>query len=275
MSAVSNLFAMTDQVALITGSTKGIGRAVAEQFVEHGARVVISSRNQAECDSVASLINNAAGTEVAFPKACDITDLASLEALVEAVGQRWGRIDTLVCNATYSIPGSEAETPVDEFSKILTANIVNNFRLCEQARPFLTQSQSGSVILMSTIGSVVPSPSTAAYGIAKRGLLQLCINLAVEWAADNIRVNAIIPGFTRTAGTEFLWSDDSAREAIEAMIPLRRFAEPSEIASIAVLLASPAGAYLTGQAIVADGGFTLRGSAQSSNIITSRNIALG
>lgn len=273
MSPAPNPFAMTGQVAVITGSTKGIGRAVAERFVEQGARVTISSRSQAECDAVATLVNQSAGAEVAFPKACDLTDLGSLEALVEAVANRWGRIDTLVCNATYSVPGSEADTPVDEFSKILTANIVNNFRLCEAARPLLAQSESGSVILMSTVGAVVPSPSTAAYGIAKRGLLQLCVNLAVEWAPDNIRVNAIIPGFTRTAGTEFLWSDDPARAAIEAMIPLRRFADPSEIASIAVLLGSRAGAYLTGQAIVVDGGFTLRGSSQSSSVISSRNFA--
>jgi len=261
---MASLFDLTGKVAIVTGSTKGIGLGIAARFAEHGARVAISSRRQADCEAVARTLNERQGREIALPVAADLADPASLEQLVAATVDRWGALDALVLNAAKAdVQGLEADTPPDVFAEMLTVNIVNNFRLANAAFPHL-RVQGGSVTFITSIAATGPSLAAAAYGIAKRGLHQLVDNLALEWGDHGIRVNAIAPGVTVSENTRILWQNEQVRTALSAATPLGRMGEPDDVAACAVYLASQGGAFVTGQTIVVDGGMTLRGAATRS-----------
>ena len=257
---MSELFDLSGQVAVITGSTKGIGLGIASRLAEHGAHVVISSRRQADCDAVAAEINGRYGEGRALAQAADLADVESLDRLVAATVAWRGRLDVLVLNAAKAdVLGSAAVTSAEDFSAMLTVNVVNNTHLAHQALPHL-KARGGAVIFISSVAGTGASATVAAYSVSKRALLQMMDNLALEWAAHGIRVNAIAPGFTVSEATRPLWSNPNVREELDTSIPLGRLGEADEIAACAVFLAAPGGAYVTGQTIVIDGGLTLRGA---------------
>ena len=252
------LFKLEGQVAIVTGSSRGIGRAIAERLAEHGARVVISSRKLAPCQDVADAINQRHGEERAIAVAANISSKTELQAMVDATRARWGRIDVLVCNAA-SNPyyGPLAGISDDQFRKILDNNIVSNHWLIGMVGPEMTQRRSGSIVIISSIGGLRGSPIIGAYCISKAADMQLARNLAVEFGPHNVRVNCIAPGLIKTDFARALWEDPALLAERNASTPLRRIGNPDEIAGAAVFLASPAGSFMTGQTLVIDGGVTI------------------
>ena len=253
-----NLFDLNGQVAIVTGSSRGIGRAIAERLAEHGAKVVISSRKQDACDEVANALNAKHGAGTAIAIAASISHKDALQAMVDKTLATWGRIDTLVCNAA-SNPyyGPMAGIADEQFRKILDNNIVANNWLVTMVSPQMRARRDGSIIIVSSIGGLRGSSVIGAYCISKAADMQLARNLAVELGPDNVRVNCIAPGLIKTDFAKALWDNPEALAARNAETPLRRIGEPDEIAGAAVFLASPAGSFVTGQAIVVDGGVTI------------------
>ena len=253
-----SLFSLAGKVAVITGSSRGIGKAIAQRMAEHGAKVVISSRKAAACDDVAGAINakHGAGTALSIP--ANISSKADLQHLADEATRQLGPIDVLVCNAA-SNPyyGPQSGIADDQFRKILDNNIVANHWLISFVAPQMLERQSGSIIIVSSIGGLRGTGVIGAYAISKAADMQLARNLAVEYGPRNVRVNCIAPGLIRTDFARALWEDETMLAHRNATTPLRRIGEPDEIAGVAILLASQAGSFITGQSIVVDGGVTI------------------
>jgi NAD(P)-dependent dehydrogenase (short-subunit alcohol dehydrogenase family) len=254
-------FDLSGKVAIVTGSSRGIGRAIAEAFAEAGAKVVISSRKQDACDEAAAEINRRHGDETAIAVAASLSDKEALAAMVEETRSRLGDIDILVCNAA-SNPyfGPLAGISDEQFRKVFDNNVLANHWLISLVSPDMAARRDGAIVVVSSIGGYIGSSALGAYHISKAADLQLIRNLAVEFGSDNIRVNAIAPGVVRTDFARALWEDPEAERALRKGIPLDRIGEPQEIAGAAVFLASRAGAYVTGQTIVVDGGTLIKGA---------------
>lgn len=255
---MKNLFDLTGKVAIVTGSSRGIGKASAEALAAHGAKVVISSRKQDACDEVAAAINAEHGNGTAIAIAASISDKAALERLVVETRAAFGRIDILVCNAA-SNPyyGPLAGIEDDQFRKILDNNVLSNHWLIQQVAPEMCERKDGAIIIVSSIGGLRGSPVIGAYNVSKAADFQLARNYAVEYGPDNVRVNCIAPGLIRTDFARALWEDPEREKQTNRSTPLRRIGEPHEIAGAVVYLASPAAAFMTGQAMVIDGGVTI------------------
>jgi NAD(P)-dependent dehydrogenase (short-subunit alcohol dehydrogenase family) len=253
-----SLFSMQGQVAIITGSSKGIGRAIAERMAEQGAKVVISSRKQAPCDEVAAALNARYGSGTAIAVAANISSKEQLQNLVDQTMKAFGKVTTLVCNAA-SNPyyGPMAGIEDDQFRKILDNNIVSNHWLINFVVPQMIERKDGAIVIVSSIGGLRGTPVIGAYGISKAADMQLARNLAHEFGPHNIRVNCIAPGLIKTDFAKALWENEAAVKARNATTPLRRIGEPDEIAGAAVYLASKAGSFMTGQVMVIDGGVTI------------------
>ncbi len=257
-----SLFDMTGKVAVITGSSRGIGKAIAEEMAVHGARVVISSRKQEPCDTLAAAINakHGAGTAISVP--ASISSKESLQQLVDKTRQAFGRIDALVCNAA-SNPyyGPLAGISDDAFRKVLDNNIVSNHWLIGMVAPEMLERGDGSITIVSSIGGLKGSTVIGAYCISKAADMELARCLADEFGPRGVRVNCIAPGLIRTDFAKALWENPETLKRSTAAASLKRIGEPHEIAGAAVFLASRAGAFTTGQTIVIDGGATVSGGA--------------
>lgn len=255
---MKRLFDLTGKVAIVTGSTKGIGKASAEALAEHGAKVVISSRKQDACDAVAAEINASFGDGTAIGVAANISDKAALEALVAATREAFGRIDVLVCNAAsnpYYGPLGGIEDA--QFRKILDNNILSNHWLVQLVVPEMVERGEGSIVIVSSIAGIRGTPVIGAYGISKAADMALARNLAHEFGPKGVRVNCIAPGLVKTDFARALWEDPARTEEANRRVPLRRIGQPDEIAGAVVFLASRASAFMTGQAMVIDGGVTI------------------
>jgi NAD(P)-dependent dehydrogenase (short-subunit alcohol dehydrogenase family) len=256
----SDLFDLTGKVALITGSSKGIGKAIAEEMARAGAQVVISSRKADICEEVAAAINaelaDDAGAAVAIP--AHIGHKQELERLVTETRASLGKIDILVCNAAVNpYYGSMADIPDSALDKILDVNIKSNHWLANLVLPEMVEREDGAIIVVSSVGGLRGSTHLGAYAISKAADAQLVRNLAAEYGPKNIRVNTISPGLIRTEFARALWENPDILKARTVNDPLRRIGEPREIAGIAVYLASKAGSFTTGQNFVIDGGSTV------------------
>jgi NAD(P)-dependent dehydrogenase (short-subunit alcohol dehydrogenase family) len=252
------LFDLTGKVALITGSSRGIGRAIAVRMAEHGARVVISSRRQTACQAVVDEITSLHGTDRAIAIEANISSRQDLAALVGQAHRRLGRIDVLVCNAASSpYYGPLREIADQQLAKTLDNNIVANHWLIQLATPQMIERKDGAIIIVSSIGGLRGSAALGAYNISKAADMQLARNYAVELGPHNIRVNCIAPGLIRTSFSRALWENPKVLSAAVEETPLRRIAEPDEIAGAAIFLASAAGQFTTGHTLVVDGGLTV------------------
>ena len=253
-----NLFNLDGQVAIITGSSRGIGRAIALRMAEHGAKVVVSSRKVAACEEVVKTIQDKYGKDRAMAIAANISSKDDLANLVAETQRHWGQVNVLVCNAA-SNPyyGPQAGIADEQFRKILDNNIVANHWLINLVAPQMIQRKAGSIIIVSSIGGLRGSPVIGAYCISKAADMQLARNLAVEYGPHNVRVNCIAPGLIKTDFARALWEDEAMLKERMVTTPLRRIGEPDEIAGAAVFLASQAGSYVTGQSLVVDGGVTI------------------
>lgn len=248
-----SLFDLKGKVAVVTGGSKGIGRAICERLAEHGARVVVSSRKVDACEEVASGIRARGGEAVAT--ACHIGRKEELQALVDSTVARWGQVDILVCNAAVNpYYGASTEMPDEAWDRVMNSNVRSNFWLSNMVIPAMAERRDGVVIIVSSIGGFQGSDTLGAYCISKAADMQLARNIAVEWGGKNIRANCIAPGLIRTDFARALWENPTLLEKTVQFTPLERIGEPDEIAGAAVFLASPAGRFMTGQTMIIDGG---------------------
>jgi NAD(P)-dependent dehydrogenase (short-subunit alcohol dehydrogenase family) len=252
-----SLFSLDGRTAIITGSSRGIGRAIAEEYAAHGANVVISSRKAEACQAVADEINSRDGGR-AIAIAASISEKAELEALVAETRKQLGPVDICVCNAaTNPHYGSIGEISDDQFRKILDNNILSNHWLMQMCLPDMTERGGGALIVVSSIGGLRGSPTIGAYNISKAADFQLARNYAVEYGRHNVRTNCIAPGLIRTDFAKALWQNPEAEKMFNTSHPMRRMGEARDLAGAAVFLASDAAAYVNGQMIVVDGGSTI------------------
>jgi NAD(P)-dependent dehydrogenase (short-subunit alcohol dehydrogenase family) len=255
---MKNPFDLTGQVAVITGSSRGIGRSIAETMAALGAKVVVSSRKAEACEEVASAITKDGGQAIVIP--CNISRKEEIETLIKGTLKQWGKIDTLVCNAAVNpYFGPLVNIPDDAFDKIMSSNIKSNLWLCNLAIPEMAARGGGNAIIVSSIGGLRGSGMLGAYGISKAADFQLARSLAVEWGPKNVRVNCIAPGLVKTDFARALWEDEKRLKPRLETTPLRRIGDPDDIGGIAAFLASRAAAFMTGTVIVADGGVTIAG----------------
>ena len=259
---MTQLFDLTGARAIITGSSRGIVRAIATRMAEAGARVTISSRKADACQTVADAINRNHGEDRALAIPANISDRASLERLVDTATTAWGVVDILVCNAaTNPYYGPLSGISDEQFRKVFDNNVLANHWLVSMVAPQMQSRRDGSITIVSSIGGFSGSDTIGAYNISKAADMQLARNLAVELGKSNIRVNCIAPGLIKTDFSRALWSDDRVRGGYEDKTPLGRMGDADEIAGTAIFLASRAGAFVTGQTIVVDGGVTIAGIA--------------
>jgi NAD(P)-dependent dehydrogenase (short-subunit alcohol dehydrogenase family) len=260
---MQDLFDLSGRIAVVTGSTKGIGRAIAEAMAAHGAKVVISSRKTAACEDVAMGICESGGDAIAIP--CNVSHKEQLQHLVDETRRQLGAIDILVANAGVNpFYGASLEIPDSAFEKILDVNIRSNHWLCQMVIPEMRDRGGGVIIIVSSVTGIKGSSALGSYAISKAADMQLARNLAVEFGPDGIRVNCIAPGVVRTDFARALWEEPEAAARQEAATPLRRLGNPEDIAGAAVFMAAPAGAWLTGQSIVIDGGASIVSGAPPS-----------
>jgi len=250
------LFDLTGKVALITGSTKGIGKSMAEELARAGCKVVVSSRKADACEAVRAEFE-AQGFEV-LARPCNVSRKEELQALVDATVAKWGRIDIAIANAAANpYYGPLAQIPDEAFEKVFLNNVKSVLWLASMTLPGMAERGGGSFISVGSIGGIIANTVIGAYGMSKAADHHLVRNLAAEWGPKNVRVNAIAPGLIVTDFARALWEDEKRRAEREANTPLRRLGVPRDIGGIAVFLASDAAAFITGQVIVADGGVTI------------------
>lgn len=254
----SDMFDLTGKVAVVTGSTKGIGKAMARGLAQHGAKVVISSR---KADAVEAVVADfkAEGLE-AMGIPCNISDMEQSKMLIASTREAWGPVDILIANAAVN-PwyGSALDIPESAFDKIMDVNIKSNLWLCREVIPEMQERKDGAIMIVSSIGGLRGNPVIGAYCISKAADMQMVRNLAIEFGKDNIRVNCIAPGLVKTDFARVLYEDPDVAARKIAGTPMRRLGEPEDLAGIAVYLASKAGSWTTGQTFCVDGGVTIAG----------------
>jgi len=253
---VASLFDLNGKVALVTGATRGIGKSIAEELARAGARIALCSRKAEACEEVRKGFESK-GFEV-LARSCNVARREELQALVDETLAKWGGIDIVVANAAVNpYYGPLTGIPDEAFDKILATNVKSLLWLAGMTLPGMAERGGGSFIVVGSIGGLIANTVIGAYGISKAADHHLVRNLAAEWGPKGIRVNAIAPGLVKTEFARALWEDEKRRNERIQATPLRRLGEPSDIGGIAVFLASDAAAFITGQCIVADGGFTI------------------
>lgn len=254
----SSLFDLTDKVAIVTGSSRGIGYASALGMAEHGAKVVISGRNADACETAAQAINEQIGSRVAMPVACNIGRKAELQNLVSAASDEWGRVDIVMANAAiHPWIGSSLDLQDETFNKFMQVNVQSNIWLAQMTMPGMIERGYGRFISVASVVGLFGDAVTGTYGLTKAADMQLVRNLAIEFAAKGITANCIAPGTFKTEMARSQWDDEAMVEWYRGRNPSQRFGEVEEIAGLAVLLASASGGYINGQTIAVDGGHTI------------------
>jgi len=262
------LFDLRGKVAIVTGSTKGIGKATVERMAEHGAKVVVSSRNQADCDTVAAEINKRYGAGRALPLAADIDRHDDLKALVAKTLEKFGRIDILVANASSRGSGTIEKIEVEEIDRVWRGAVTQSALLAKLVAEPMKKQGGGSIMFVSSSAATAVFPDFPAYGVGKHGLIQLARILAVQWGPDNLRVNCIVPGVTRTDATRGMWESPEGLKVSVSRTPLGRVGEVDELAAGMVFFASPGGAFITGHTLLVDGGVVMKGAEGIHDFIT-------
>ena len=251
----TELFDLTGKVALLTGASKGMGKAMAEWLAEHGARVMLSSRKLDQCEAAAGEINAKCGEQRVFGHACNAGYKEQLQVLVDATHERLGAIDILVGNAGVNpFYGPMSEVSDEAYDKIMTTNVKANHWLVQMVAPDMIERGSGSIMITASTGAFSPSLVLGTYNISKLAVIALVRNLAAELGPRGVRVNAICPGLIKTAFAEALWNNPQAEQRANEQIPLRRFGEAEDLKGLVVFLASDSSSYVTGQALTVCGG---------------------
>ncbi len=249
------MFTLKNYNALITGGSKGIGKATVELFLELGANVIFTARNKTEIETLEAELKlkyeNVRGI------IADVTNTEDMEKLKIQIESSWGKLDVLVNNAGTNIRKPTLEFSYNEYQTVLDTNVKAPFNISKSLYPLLIKSSYPSIINVASVAGLLDVKTGSPYGISKAGLLQLTRNLAVEWAADGIRINSVSPWFTETPLTENLLQNESKKANVISRTPLNRVAKPEEIAGAIAFLAMKASSYITGQNIIVDGGMTV------------------
>ena len=255
---MSKLFDLRNKNVLLTGASKGMGLAMAEGLVNHGANVVVSSRKLDQCEKAVETINASVGKEKAFAFSCNASSKDELNALVEFSLSKLGSITTLVCNAgVNSFFGSMSEIDDESYDKTMNTNVKSNHWLINMVSPSMKESGGGSIMITSSIAAFDASETLGAYSISKLAVLGLVRNYASELGPSNIRVNAICPGLVKTDFSKLLWENPDAEKATSQRMPLRRLGEADDFKGVAVFLASDESSFMTGQALTICGGASM------------------
>ncbi|WP_010587551.1 SDR family NAD(P)-dependent oxidoreductase [Schlesneria paludicola] len=250
-----SMFSVQDRVVLVSGGSRGIGRSLAEGFVERGARVVIASRDAATLEQTSREISK--GTHPVTPVVCDVSQPDQISKMVETVVEKLGRIDVLLNVAGINVRKRVEEYTVEEFDKILDINLKGAFLVAQQVgRKMIAQRQGGALINIDSLNSFRPLKGVQPYAMSKAAVSAMTRGMAMEWGEHGIRVNAIAPGFILTDLTKKLWSDPTMQAWNDANCPMKRLGQPEDLIGTAVFLASDAAKFLTGQVIYVDGGIT-------------------
>ena len=251
----ATLFDLHGKTALLTGASKGMGKAMAQALAEHGAKVMISSRKLDQCEAVAAEINGRCGAEQAYSFACNAGYKEQLQELVDATREQIGPIDILVANAGVNpFHGPMKAISDDAYDKIMSTNVKANHWLAQMVAPDMVARGTGSMMFTSSVGAFTPSLALGTYNMSKLALIALVRNLAAEFGPQGLRANAICPALIRTDFAQALWDNPKAEQRAKEQIPLRRLGESDDLKGIAVFLASDASAYITGQALTVCGG---------------------
>lgn len=246
---------LAGKVALVTGSSRGIGRATAELFARSGARVVVSSRKEEGCREVVEAIRAAGGEAIAI--AANASSLEDTEALVERAAAELGPIDVVVANAGINpIFGPITDLPDSAWDKVMAANVSSILWLARRTFPAMAERGGGAMVVISSINALVARAGVGAYNVSKAAELSLVRTLAAEWGEHNVRTNAIAPGIVKTGFSKGSWSDPETQASNEKRIALGRLGRPEEIAEAALFLASDRASFVTGHTLVVDGGAT-------------------
>ena len=255
---MSKLFNLENKNVLLTGASKGMGLAMAQGLVNHGANVVISSRKLDQCEKAAKTINDSINQEKAFAYSCNTSSKDELNALVDFSMSKLGSITTLVCNAgVNSFFGSMSEIDDESYDKTMNTNVKSNHWLINMVSPFMKESGGGSIMITSSIAAFDASETLGTYSISKLAVLGLVRNYASELGPSNIRVNAICPGLVKTDFSKLLWENPDAEKATSQRMPLRRLGEADDFQGVAVFLASDESSFMTGQALTICGGASM------------------
>jgi 2-deoxy-D-gluconate 3-dehydrogenase len=248
------MFSLQDQVALVTGAGSGIGRAIAIGYARAGAHVAVAGRNPQALAAVAAEVTGAGREALACP--VDVRGVAAVKALVARVVDRFGRLDVLVNNAGIISRATSLDETEETWDAVMQTNVKGLFFSCQAAAAHMIPRRRGTIINLASVHGLVSAPERAAYSASKGAVIQITRTLAVEWAPHKLRVNAIAPGFTRTPTREVTLGDPARLQALVARYPLGRVADPDDMVGAALFLASEASAFVTGQTIVVDGGYT-------------------
>jgi Tropinone reductase 1 len=248
---------LKEKKAIITGGTKGIGLAIAEEFLELGAEIVIVARDK---NLISEKLNkwNSNGLR-AFGFSRDLSLAEERKKLLSEVSEIWTEFNFLINNVGTNIRRKSIEFTKEEYEKILSTNLISTFELCRLFYPFLNNSGNASVVNMTSVAGITHLRTGSPYGMSKAAIDQLTRNLSVEWAADNIRVNSIAPWYIDTPLVEKLMNDEKYFNEVISRTPMKRIGKPREVASLAAYLCMEESSYITGQTIAVDGGFTING----------------
>ncbi|MAV36767.1 MAG: gluconate 5-dehydrogenase [Planctomycetaceae bacterium] len=248
------LFSVTDQITLVSGGTRGIGRAIAEGFAQRGSRVIITGRDQSAAERAAEQID--AGPGEIVPIACDVASPDQIDQLVSRVDAQFERIDTLINVAGVNRRKPALEVSESDYDAILDVNLKGAFLLSQRVARVMLREGAGSQINIASLNTDRPLRNVLPYAVSKAGMSSMTRALALEWGPSGIRVNALAPGFVLTDLTRKLWSDETMQAWGLEHTPQRRLGVPEDMLGTAIFLASAASAFLTGQTIFVDGGFT-------------------
>lgn len=252
---MNNRWNLKNKKALITGGTKGIGKSIAKEFIELGADVAIVARNESDF----SVLQNELKTDnLVFIKA-DLSNLNDLQHVIHEINQKWGSLDIVINNVGTNIRKKTIEYSVDEFDKIMNTNLRSAFELSRLAYPLLKKSNQGNIVNISSVAGQMHVRTGSIYGMTKAALIQLTKNLAGEWAEDGIRVNAVAPWYIKTPLAETVLKNQEYYNEVVSRTPMKKVGNPEDVAAAVAFLCMPAAAYITGQCISVDGGFTIYG----------------